>query len=481
MLKKNNIIVFTVAILFIALAVFYISIEKYYFAALPFGIAMLLMALYSFDKMFYLIALLAPVSLQLRFFMTVENDLSLPIEPFLFGILLIVLFKFIFENKSFNRKLLTHPISIAIYVNFIWIVITSITSTMPLVSLKFALSRMWFITAFYIMTLHLFMNLKNMYRYFWMYIGSFVIVIVYTLIRQSTYGFFNKQAANFVVAPFLPDHTSYGAILALLIPFIFYFVFSKQFSGIKRSMSFLVGVLYIVALIFSYTRAAWIGILLSVGLLVLLLLKIKGRTLVVLSGVLLAVLLTFSSQIIMHLERNQQDSSDNLMEQVSSVTNIKTDASNLERINRWNCAIRMFQEKPIVGFGPGTYMFQYAPFQFSTEQTIISTNFGEVGNAHSEFLGPLAESGVLGALTYIIILVLTGISTFRVFQSDNSKEIRWLAMSLFLGLVSYYVHGFLNNFLDIDKFSLLFWGYTAAIVVIDVVYRSDKSKSISST
>jgi len=480
-LKKNNIIVFTVAILFIALAVFYISIEKYYFAALPFGIAMLLMALYSFDKMFYLIALLAPVSLQLRFFMTVENDLSLPIEPFLFGILLIVLFKFIFENKSFNRKLLTHPISIAIYVNFIWIVITSITSTMPLVSLKFALSRMWFITAFYIMTLHLFMNLKNMYRYFWMYIGSFVIVIVYTLIRQSTYGFFNKQAANFVVAPFLPDHTSYGAILALLIPFIFYFVFSKQFSGIKRSMSFLVGVLYIVALIFSYTRAAWIGILLSVGLLVLLLLKIKGRTLVVLSGVLLAVLLTFSSQIIMHLERNQQDSSDNLMEQVSSVTNIKTDASNLERINRWNCAIRMFQEKPIVGFGPGTYMFQYAPFQFSTEQTIISTNFGEVGNAHSEFLGPLAESGVLGALTYIIILVLTGISTFRVFQSDNSKEIRWLAMSLFLGLVSYYVHGFLNNFLDIDKFSLLFWGYTAAIVVIDVVYRSDKSKSISST
>lgn len=472
MLIKNNIIVLTVAALFMALSIFFISIEKYIFAAVPFGIALLILALSSLDKLFYLIAFLAPISLQLRFFISVENDLSLPIEPMLFGILLIVLYKLFFETKKFNRKLLLHPISIAIYLNFIWLVVTATTSTMPIVSFKFVLSRMWFIAAFYIMILHLFSNLKNIDKYFWWYIGSFLIVIGYTLSRQVSLGLFNKQVANYVVMPFLPDHTSYGAILSILIPFIFYCVFSKRFNSWQRLASFIVASIFVVALVFSYTRAAWIGLVVSIGLWVLLLLKIKGRTVVVMGVIFLTVVFTFSSQIIMYLERNRQDSSDNLMEQVNSVTNIQTDASNLERINRWNCALRMFSEKPIVGFGPGTYMFQYAPYQFSTEITIISTNFGEVGNAHSEFLGPLAESGILGMLTFAVILILTGATAFRIFHQAQSWEIRWLAMSLFLGLTSYYVHGFLNNFLDIDKFSLLFWGFTAAIVVIDVHVKS---------
>ena len=34
--------------------------------------------------------------------------------------------------------------------------------------------------------------------------------------------------------------------------------------------------------------------------------------------------------------------------------NVSTDASNLERINRWNCAIRMYAERPFLGHGPGT-------------------------------------------------------------------------------------------------------------------------------
>ena len=31
-----------------------------------------------------------------------------------------------------------------------------------------------------------------------------------------------------------------------------------------------------------------------------------------------------------------------------------------KRINRWKSALRMFQERPLLGHGPGTYMFLYA-------------------------------------------------------------------------------------------------------------------------
>ena len=99
----------------------------------------------------------------------------------------------------------------------------------------------------------------------------------------------------------------------------------------------------------------------------------------------------FQNNLITTLSTNDQDSSDNLVEHFSSLSNITTDASNMERINRWKCALKMFKEKPILGWGPSTYQFNYAPYQISSDKTIISTNFGDGGNAHSEYLGILSE------------------------------------------------------------------------------------------
>jgi len=58
--------------------------------------------------------------------------------------------------------------------------------------------------------------------------------------------------------------------------------------------------------------------------------------------------------------------------------------------------IQDVQRTPVFGFGPGTYQFEYGPYQHSTEKTLISTNFGDRGNAHSEYIGPLAEEGLPG-------------------------------------------------------------------------------------
>ena len=52
----------------------------------------------------------------------------------------------------------------------------------------------------------------------------------------------------------------------------------------------------------------------------------------------------------------------------------------MERINRWKCAVSMFKEKPILGYGPGTYQFHYGVFQNHKDKTIISTNSGDMGN-----------------------------------------------------------------------------------------------------
>ncbi len=138
----------------------------------------------------------------------------------------------------------------------------------------------------------------------------------------------------------------------------------------------------------------------------------------------------------------------------------------------------MFHEKPVFGWGPGTYKFKYAPFQISSEKTAISTDLGEMGNAHSEYIGPLAESGLPGSLSFIAIAVAGLITGFRVFRRLKPGNMKNLVLSLILGLITYLIHGTLNNFLDTDKASALFWGFIAVFVSLDI-YTAESEEAAS--
>jgi O-antigen ligase len=124
----------------------------------------------------------------------------------------------------------------------------------------------------------------------------------------------------------------------------------------------------------------------------------------------------------------------------------------------------------VFGFGPGTYQFEYAPYQRSDEKTLISTNFGDKGNAHSEYIGPLAESGLIGMLSILGIILFTILTGLRVYNMSGNREIKMLSLSILLGLITYFFHGTLNNFLDTDKASVPFWGFIAILVALDIYY-----------
>ena len=174
------------------------------------------------------------------------------------------------------------------------------------------------------------------------------------------------------------------------------------------------------------------------------------------------------------LNENKQESSGNIKSHLQSIANIRSDASNMERINRWKSALRMFKEKPVIGWGPATYQFKYAPFQMASEKTIISTNYGEGGNAHSEYLGSLVDSGIPGLVLYILLLFISIRKGIIIWRTHSDKQIRNMSLALVAGLVTYVVHGALNNFLDTDKISALFLGMIAAIVAIDINMKEEK-------
>ncbi|MFM7728494.1 MAG: O-antigen ligase family protein, partial [Flavobacteriales bacterium] len=203
------------------------------------------------------------------------------------------------------------------------------------------------------------------------------------------------------------DHTAYAAALALFIPPLIAILTLPKTGASEKSTAWVYLIILLVAIILSYTRAAWISLLVALAAFIVYFFRIGFWKVAVTGGTVLALFLAFQSDIFMKLEKNRQDSATDINKHLQSISNISTDASNLERINRWNSAFRMWHDRPFFGWGPGTYQFNYAPFQKSDEMTIISTNAGNRGNAHSEYIGPLAESGILGMATMILLVLVT--------------------------------------------------------------------------
>jgi O-antigen ligase len=286
---------------------------------------------------------------------------------------------------------------------------------------------------------------------------------------------FSEEAGHWVMWPFFKDHTSYGAILAITIPMVVFLLFETKRLSLKYLLIFILSFL-LIALYFSYTRAAWLSIIGALLIYLLYYYKIKLKWLISFGLIsFIFIVLNFNNLSYLAEKNDAEHTTENFSERIESMSNISSDASNLERLNRWSCAIKLFQEKPLFGWGPGTYSFVYAPFQSSNDLTIISTNFGDGGNAHSEYLGPLAEQGAIGML---IMIFLVGIIFYYsgVFYLKNSDSFQGkLTMMIILSLSTYFSHGILNNYLDTDKASVPVWGLTAIFVAIST-YNVSKNK-----
>lgn len=463
--------------IFIAANMFFVAQDNYLFGLLPVALAVFLLMFYSLELVLFVIVFCAPFSIPLRyFFPTLGFDLNIPTEPLLIAATLVFVLKLIVEQR-FDKRILSHPVSYAIFAYLIWFLFTSVTSTMPLVSFKALICRVWFITVFYFLATAVFLKKSNIYAYVWAYALSMVMVVTITLVKHSTH-FFDHNSAYLIMRPFFDDHTSYGAALALIIPpMIGVWLFHKS----NLNVYFFTGIAVIILLVgimFSYTRAAWVGLAASFGIFLIIMFQVKFKTIVAGLAILLLVVAPLRTEIYFMMKGNNTDSSTDFMSHVESMSNISTDQSNVERLNRWSCAWRMFLDKPVVGYGPGTYMFKYGSYQLSWERSDISTNAANLGNAHSEYLGPLAEEGFLGPLLFIAIIVTTMYTAMKIIKKSKNGLSKMYAMTFMLGLVTYYLHGAMNDFLDLDKITALFWGFTAGIVAIDVYhFEEDKEET----
>lgn len=454
-------------VLFLSINTYCLIKDFYILSLIPLvGIAILLLIV-RFDYMLLSIALLTPFAINIDIFPQME--LSMPVEPMMIIYCCIFLFR-ILLTRCYDLRILRHPISLALIASLIWMLITSASSQLPWVSFKYLLARLWFVIPFFFAAAQIFRNKERIRQFYVCYlIGLCVVIVIATVKTMSDFtDLTTLQTLHHVMSPFYNDHTAYGCVIALMLPVACHAFFKGSQTLIHRIFVIIALVLLILALYLSFCRAAWVSVAAALGAYILLRMGVKLKWMALMGLLAVGVFFTYQGDILYKLGKNHQDSSYDVGDQIKSITNIATDASNLERLNRWSSAFRLWADHPIMGCGPGTYQFLYASYQRSYQLSVISTNAGDNGNAHSEYIGPLTEQGIVGVLLVIAIFCTTFVTGVRIYRTAKDKQVAHTSLAFTLGLLTYYVHGFFNNFLDTDKLSVPFWGFTAVIVALDL-------------
>jgi O-antigen ligase len=400
----------------------------------------------AIDQLLLAVACIAPLSIKLSLPFA---EVYLPIEFIASATALSVLFSVVPLGNV--RWFMKYPLPLFWLISFLpGIYCSDILNT----SLKFTALNGVFIFAFYYGTVMIAERGKAVpYVPFSAALVPVTVVGVYHFVQ---YGF-NPITISGIFKPFFYSHTMYGAVMA--------FIAAIALGNLRQqSLWKWILVVSIILTLFSGSRAALWSLVFMFVLYVLVQFPPIYRIALPLIAVGTFFILGGASKLEEAFAYNNYESHDpqaSLVEKSMSVTNVQTDASNIERLNRWVAALRMFEERPVCGFGPGTYQFTYIPYQekrLENRLTVTNPNApppGSGGTAHSELLLQLSENGILTPLIFLLMWLRWWY--FGFFSIAKRSPL----LPLFLGLSTYFLHMQFNNFLNQPVFAFLFWATAA--------------------
>lgn len=308
------------------------------------------------------------------------------------------------------------------------------------------------------------------------YCISFIPLLIKGWVMAAQLGF----VISFSLAalwPFYNDHTVYGACIAVLLPLWAYMQYAKALWRMRWPYIIII-ILLAIGLFMSFSRAAWLSAIISVAFSTIFYrFKHHFKKALIATGLLAIGLLIAAAAVYSVTQNNNFVKNTTVGNQVLSAFNWSYDVANLERINKYKCALKMIAEKPITGFGNNGYKYNYTRYQQSSDMTRISltdpyvtARKGTGGNAHNEYLETFVNLGLPGILLWMAIVFFSLFYCINYFfKSGNTL---WLA--LFCALLTFYLHGFVNNFFHDDKIAALVWLCWAVIVSVS----TDKYRTV---
>jgi len=437
---------------------------------LPFGILFLAGAILNPKYIIYLFFAILPFSVEMQFGSLGTDLPSEPLMLFLMGICIVL---FITKSLTLSKSLFVHPISLVIVLHLSWIFFTSMFSTVPLFSFKYFLAKLWYVLPFFFLPL-LVLKKELDYRKIIQFLSlGLFLAISYVLLRHAAAGF-TFASSNVVMKPIFRNHVNYAIMLVAFLPFFWYLIRPalKSFPIIKFGL-----LLYLlIAIYFSYTRAAQASVLLAIAFYFVL----RWRLVKIGIGVTLICM----TMLVMHLSTDNgyldyapefsktvaHKKFDNLVEATTKMQDIST----VERFYRWIAGAYMIAEKPILGFGPSTFYTNYVGYTVSSYVTYVSDN-PEKSGMHNNYLMVAVEQGIPGLLIMLLVAFLPLLYAENLYHSMGKGNDRNLVLAAATCYFLIDVTILINELIEVDKIGPLYFLSASVIVFFDVKNRTIKT------
>ncbi len=443
--------------------------ELYYLALIPFGLIVVFVGITNFRLLYYLLLFTIPFSIEYSFSGSLGTDL--PDEPLMIGLMFVTFVFSISNYKLLPTGFFSNIIVVALFFHLIWIFISAVGSVSFLVSLKVFLAKIWYVTSFCILTVMVIKTKRELMRAFWCIYIPLTILIIQVIIRHALQGF-SFDEINKPMYPFFRNHVNYAAILSVFFPFI---LLGRSWylkgSYTRWLLTFSV-FLYVVAIYFSYTRTSYLALLAITPFYFVVRYKLMkpAIALFAISLTFLCTYLYYDNNYLKYAPSYEDTIlHDELGEHLTSTFEGK-DVSSMERVYRWVAAVRMFQDHPYMGFGPGTFYPNYKKYTVTSFETYVSDN-PEMSSAHNYALLVLTEQGAIGLAFFLFLYTIVFIHGEKVYHRIKNEEDRRLVMTLLIVMAMVFVNLTLSDMLETDKVGPFFFMALSLIAAIDIRNR----------
>ncbi len=439
--------------------------RQYWVAGLPLLILLAGQTVLNFRPLFWLLLVCIPLGTEVALPGGLGTDL--PTEPLAIGLTGVFFIHAARYWPDYRARAFLHPIALLLYGHVCWILFSTVFSTGLLISLKFSAAKLWYVGAFFLLPLLILDRSDRVALFVHCIFWPLLFVAVQTLIRHGMYGFsFADQFRT--MHPFMRNHVSYAGCLTAFTPWFGFLIWRRRRRGRSyRWILYGLGSVWLLAIFLSYTRAAYVTLLLAATAYLL----IRARLMVPAVGV--AILVLFATAVYFVRGDRYLEFAPNYETTVShyefddliSATYQLEDVSTMERLYRWVAGGNMVPYRPWTGFGPGNFVERYRGFTNNNFETYVSDN-PERSGIHNYYLMTLVEQGYPGLLILLALLFGSLLLGERLYHRHHDPEKRAAIMAGLLCLVVVDAFSLINDVLETDKMGSLFFLSLAVVVSI---------------
>lgn len=236
----------------------------------------------------------------------------------------------------------------------------------------------------------------------------------------------------------LENPNLFGTYLVMIISFSISFLLQKSERKTKIILSiFIIGLLVAAAL--TYSRTTWISI---VAIIIGLGFLYDKRFLILLIFVPIT-LFFYHGQIAVRL-----------MSLFSSA-----DTSTSLRFGLWQSTIAMIKDHPLLGIGWGSYFMTYPDYNFYIQDKSVI-----MYHAHNMYLSMTAETGIIGGITYLLLIFLHGNISYKLYTKAENIFHKSLGLGGTLMTIGIAINGIGDYTLFSRSVSGVLWAIFAIIM-----------------